>query len=209
VVEETLAAGASPADVHLQVLGPALVDVGDRWAEGELTIADEHRASGIAARVVGRLGPQFTRRGRRRGTVLVGMAEGEQHSLPGAMLADLLRAAGFAAVDLGANTPPETFVDAARATPHLLAVGVGAQMTVRLPVVAATVAQLRAAGNGVPVLVGGRGVPTAADARATGADHWTGPDSAGAVAAFETAIAGWSYRAGHTEQADRARMTNA
>ncbi|MFN8024933.1 MAG: helix-turn-helix domain-containing protein [Acidimicrobiia bacterium] len=188
VVESALASGASPSDVHLDLLGPALVDVGDQWALGTLTTADEHRASAVAARIVGRLGPQFMRRGRRRGTILIGMAEGEQHSLPGAMLVDLLRAAGFAAVDLGASTPPATFVDAARATPHLLAIGVGAQLSARLPVIGATVAHLREAGITVPVLVGGRGVPTEADARATGADGWTGTGGASAVAAFEAAV---------------------
>ena len=100
--------------MHLELLGPTLVDVGDQWAVGTLSIADEHRASSVAARIVGRLGPQFTRPRTRRGTVLVGFVEGEHHSLPGAMLADLLRAAGFDAVDLGAETPPDPFVDAAR-----------------------------------------------------------------------------------------------
>ena len=189
VVESALAGGATPVDVHLDLLGPTLVDVGDQWAEGTLTIADEHRASSVAARIVGRLGPQFTRPGRRRGTVLVGLVEGEQHSLPGAMLADLLRAAGFAAVDLGAETPPDAFVDAARGTPHLLAIGVGAHMTVRLPTITATVARLRDAGITVPVLVGGRGVPSAGHARATGADGWTGVDGASAVQAFLDAVA--------------------
>lgn len=188
VVESALAAGASPTDVHLELLGPALVDVGEQWADGTLTIADEHRASAVAARIVGRLGPRFVRRGRRRGTILVGMVEGEHHSLPGAMLVDLLRAAGFAAVDLGASTPPATFVDAARATPHLLAVGVGAVLTERLPMLSATVAHLRDAAVDVPILVGGRGVPTAEHARAVGADGWTGTDGAGAVAAFEAAL---------------------
>jgi len=188
VVEAALAGGATPTDVHLDLLGPTLVDVGDQWAEGTLSIADEHRASSVAARIVGRLGPQFTRPGRRRGTVLVGLVEGEHHSLPGAMLADLLRAAGFAAIDLGAETPPDAFVDAARATPHLLAIGIGALMTVRLPTITATVARLRDAGITVPILVGGRGVPSAGHARATGADGWTGVDGTSAVQAFLDAV---------------------
>ena len=188
IVESALAGGANPADVHLDLLGPTLVDVGDQWAAGTLSIADEHRASSVAARIVGRLGPQFTRPGRRRGTVLVGFVEGEHHSLPGAMLADLLRAAGFDAVDLGAETPPDAFVDAARVTPNLLAIGVGALMTVRMPTITATVARLRDAGVTVPVLVGGRGVPSAGHAHATGADGWTGVDGASAVQAFLDAV---------------------
>jgi excisionase family DNA binding protein len=188
VVEAALAAGATPAAVHLELLGPVLADLGDQWATGNLTIADEHRATTVAHRVVGRLGPQFVRPGRRRGTVLVGAVADEYHSLPGAMLADLLRDAGFAAVDLGANTPPHTFVEESLATPQLVAVGLGAFLAERLPSVAATVAALRDADIAVPILVGGRGVPSADVARSLGADGWTGTDGATAVDAFLSAV---------------------
>ena len=50
-------------------------------------------------------------------------------------------------------------------------------------------ARLRDAGITVPVLVGGRGVPSAGHARATGADGWTGVDGASAVQAFLDAVA--------------------
>jgi excisionase family DNA binding protein len=194
VVESALAAGATPAAVHLELLGPVLVDLGDQWAAGSLTIADEHRASTVAHRVVGRLGPQFVRPGRRRGTVLVGAVADEHHSLPGAMLADLLRGAGFVAVDLGANTPPHTFVDEARATPQLVAVGLGAFTAARRSTVAATVADLRGAGIPAPILVGGRAIPSAEVARALGADGWTGPDGATAVDAFRAVVGAGASR---------------
>ena len=188
VVESALAAGATPPAVHLELLGPVLADLGDQWAAGNLTIADEHRATAVAHRVVGRLGPQFVRPGRRRGTVLLGAVADEHHSLPGAMLADLLRGAGFAAVDLGANTPAQTFVEEARATPQLVAVGLGAFIAARRPIVAATVTELRGAGITVPILVGGRGIPSAEVARDLGADGWTGADGATAVDAFRAAV---------------------
>src|SRR4029077_16129609 len=89
-------------------------------AAGELTIADEHRATAIALRLVGRLGPRFARRGRKRGTVVVGAPAGEQHALPSAILADLLRGVGFEVLDMGANTPAASFAETAKEANRLL-----------------------------------------------------------------------------------------
>ena len=49
VVEAALASGVEAADVYLDLLVPALELVGDGWAVGELTVADEHRATTISA----------------------------------------------------------------------------------------------------------------------------------------------------------------
>lgn len=49
VVEAALTSGAEPADMHEKMVGPALVSVGERWASGELSVADEHIASAVAA----------------------------------------------------------------------------------------------------------------------------------------------------------------
>jgi excisionase family DNA binding protein len=194
VVESTLAAGATPAEVHLRVLGPALVDIGTQWAAGDLTVAEEHRASAVATRVIARLGPHFARRGRKRGSVLVGAVAGERHALPGAMLVDLLRGAGFDAVDLGADTPADSFVEAAAVTPRLVALVLGAFLAGRHDALAHTVGRLRAAGVEAPVLVGGRGVTSLEDARALGADGWTGADGATALRAICAATDGVAGR---------------
>ena len=55
-------------EVHLDLLAGSLRTIGERWASGELSVADEHRASTVASRIIGRLGPLFAQRGRKRGT---------------------------------------------------------------------------------------------------------------------------------------------
>ena len=67
--------------------------------------------SSVATRLVGRLGPSFARRGRKRGTVIIGAAAADHHSLPLAILGDIVRGRGLDVVDLGANTPPASFLD--------------------------------------------------------------------------------------------------
>jgi excisionase family DNA binding protein len=190
VVEDSLTAGASPAEVHLALLAPSLVSIGTRWERGRLSVADEHRATAVAQRLVGRLGPRFARRGRKRGTVVLGAVAGETHAIPGAILADLLRGLGFEVVDLGADTPAESFVEAARHANRLVAVLVGAITTGQERVIKRTVAALHEAEIGAPVLVGGPGITDEAHARSLGADGWTGHDGDHACAAVELVAAG-------------------
>lgn len=184
LIEDVLGSGGEPAQIHVQLLVPALRSIGARWEDGDLTIADEHRASGVAARLVARLGPRFAVRGRTRGTVLVGCPAGERHALASAIAADLVRGAGFSVVDLGADVPAPSFADAARAVDRLVAVAVGASTTARLAAVAEAVAALRQAAPGVPVVVGGAAVADAELARRLGADRWSGGEAEGLRAAI-------------------------
>jgi methanogenic corrinoid protein MtbC1 len=185
VLEASLASGVTAADAHLDLLVPALDTIGEQWARGVLTVADEHRASVVAQRLIGRLGPQFARRGRKRGTVVLGMPAGEQHSLPGAILADLLRGAGFEVLDTGADTPPESFAETAVAANRLVAVLLGVTTTGRDATVRATIRTLRREGVDVPVLLGGAAIADEAHARRLGADAWSGVDGRSALAAVE------------------------
>jgi excisionase family DNA binding protein len=189
VVEAALTAGMDPADVYLEIISPALTQVGDRWAAGEIDVATEHRASGIAMRVLGRLGPRFARRGRTRGGVVVGTPAGEQHSLPVAMLADLLRSGGWEVSDVGCDVPPVDFARMATQVERLVAVGVSITNSACLDAAAHTVEVLRANLGDVPILVGGRAVGSRSEALALGADGWAS-DGRAALGMLDNLAAG-------------------
>ena len=182
LIEQALTSSKTPGAVYLEMIIPAMRSIGERWATGELTVADEHQASAIAHRLVGRLGPQFVRPGRRRGTIVIGSAPGDQHGLPTAFLADLLREHSFGVTDLGANTPLESFVDAVNHADRLVAVGICVTSTECLAAVPDVVEAVRRA-TAVPMLVGGSALPDEGAALAMGADAGaiTGDD---AVAGF-------------------------
>jgi len=186
ICETALGSWARPSDLYTELFVPALRLIGDRWERGELTVADEHRAVGVATRIVGRLGPSFARPGRRRGSVVIGAPSGDAHALPVAFVSDLLRAAGFGVVDLGANTPASAFVDAARRADRLCSVAIGSTLRGNDDELTTTIAALHAEVPGVPVVVGGAGVPTDGLSRELGADHWSGPDGRTLVALLET-----------------------
>jgi len=172
VIEAALAAGAELDEVYLDIVAPALRTIGLRWAEGTLDVAVEHRASVITGRLLGRLGPRFHRRGRSRGTVVLGAPAGEHHALPLALLADVVRGRGWDVSDLGADVPPRSFARTAAATQQLRMVGVSISTPESMRAGEETIAALRGALTGVPILAGGHAVVDEAHARAIGADGW-------------------------------------
>jgi methanogenic corrinoid protein MtbC1 len=104
--------------------------------------------------------------------VLLGTPVGEHHSLPVAMLGDLLRGAGWDVSDLGADLPVESFVRATLDTPDLVAVGVSVTSPDNLPAAAEVLAALRAAVSEAILVVGGAAVTGVAHALELGAQGW-------------------------------------
>jgi MerR family transcriptional regulator, light-induced transcriptional regulator len=181
VFDGAFRAGQPPVDLYVELLGPVLRQVGDQWASGQRSIESEHRASSLALRLVGRVGARGVRAGRRRRSVVVlGGAPGDPHQLPGLMVADVLRWEGFRVVDLGADVPLESFVEAATSTSDLVAVGISLSARRHRGAVSRVLANLRDAVPGTLLLAGGPALPDVESARSLGADGWA--PHAGAVA---------------------------
>jgi excisionase family DNA binding protein len=185
VAEQALTVSA-PDEVYVDVLAPALRRVGEGWANGELTVADEHRASAVAMRMLGRLSTTFARRGRRRpGTVLIAGASEDPHLMPAAMVADVLRGAGWTVVDLGPDVPRASLLEVAATTPDLVAVGLSVSVDRYLGTVAGTVQALRAAHPDTVLIAGGPAVKDEAVAVRLGVDGWA-PDAKAAASLLAT-----------------------
>ena len=105
LVRKVIADGAPAGHVYMELLTPVLHRVGDSWASGALSVADEHRASEICAGIVARLSDSFRRRGPSRGTAVTLTPPGELHGIAAAMAADFLRAGGYEVHHLGINVP--------------------------------------------------------------------------------------------------------
>jgi excisionase family DNA binding protein len=172
VVEAAMASGVEPQDVYVEILGPALHEIGDAWESGAIGIADEHLASSVATSIVGRLGPRFRRRGRHRGAVLLAMPVGERHGLGVAMLADILAQAGYEVLNLGADTPPASLQAAMAGHDDLSAVVISVVGASHLPGAGRLAAAARRANSEVPIVAGGYAVPDQATAKSLGADGW-------------------------------------
>ena len=155
-------AGTPLADLYVDVVGPALRDVGDQWASGCLTVADEHLATGIAwdvMRLVGVRAATAPRRSRER--VLLAAVGDENHVTGLRMIGDLADSHGFDVRYLGAALPVDTIAPMVkRLRPEFLGLsvtipGYAEQVTAAVENVAA----LHQGPRGI--LVGGTAVPPA------------------------------------------------
>ena len=111
VIDELLAA-LTVDRLLSEVMLPYLHELGDRWERGEVSVAQEHFASGVLR---GRLLGLARGWGRGLGpAALLACLPGEQHEFGLIVLGLALRARGWRIRYLGADTPLETLADAAR-----------------------------------------------------------------------------------------------
>ena len=185
IVEAAMASDHTPSEVLLQLVAPALESIGDRWQGKELTVADEHRASAVALRLIARMGGRFGRRGPKRGSIVLTTPPGEQHSAPVAIAADLLRWAGFDVIELGADTPADALAQAVAGLPDLLAVAMGCTTQGSPASARRVIAHLRTAVPAATVLLGGAAIADADQALRLGADGFTGRRGNDLVRAIE------------------------
>jgi MerR family transcriptional regulator, light-induced transcriptional regulator len=186
VVQAALASGMTPQQAYTDVIIPAMVSVGEKWAAGEIDVATEHAASQVTTRIVGRLGPQMRSRGVRRGTVVLGSTQTELHALPLSLFADLLRAARFEVLDLGVNLPPDDFAREVGDVDGIVAVAIGVTTPGQQGAISESLIAVRGATD-VPILLGGAGIGED-EAMALGADGYA-RSGAEAVALVESFIA--------------------
>ncbi len=97
-------------DVVLEVIQPTLIEIGDRWHRGEITIAHEHQATSF---VKGRMLQLFEMAGSPRSgpVVVIACGPNEYHEIGALAIGIFLRRAGIRTHYLGANMP---IVDLAR-----------------------------------------------------------------------------------------------
>ncbi len=155
VVGEAIDAGLSEFAIDEEIITPAMRVVGDRWAAGEISVADEHLATSISFRILALQHERFrvtARRARKR--VLLAAVEGERHVLGLEMAANALMHAGYDVRMLGADVPSHEIGPAV--VRHEPAV-VGLTMSTASAAAAAhtAIAAAREASPAVGVLLGG------------------------------------------------------
>ncbi len=172
VIEAAMTSGQEPRDIYIDVLAPTLHTIGALWRSGSVGIEREHLASSVAAALIGRLGPRFARRGRKKGIVIVAMPPGERHGLGAAMLASMLTQDGYEVRNLGPDTPTESLVAAMRDTDQLAAIVVSMVDVDRRRAAQRLLAAARREQPTVPLIAGGYAVPDERSAMEVGADGW-------------------------------------
>jgi methanogenic corrinoid protein MtbC1 len=159
VIRDAIDARLDQATIDECVIGPAMRMVGDLWADGDLTVADEHLATEITIRMLA-LQREAFRVARRRPSVRVLLAavEGERHVVGLGMVGNLLVGGGYDVRMLGADVPLDT-LPAALDRHEPAVVG----LTVTMPALGAiaerAVELVRRTPSVAGVMLGGAGLP--------------------------------------------------
>ena len=151
VLDDALVRGESPKRLMREVVGRGQRRVGELWMDGTWNIADEHAATAIAEQVMTVIAPPRSPPPTARRVVLA-CAEGEWHTMPARLAAELARSPRLDVVMLGGNLPAAHLQRHLRATtPTALALSV----TMPTNLIGASRSIQAARAEGVPVIVGG------------------------------------------------------
>jgi methanogenic corrinoid protein MtbC1 len=110
-VEAALEDGLPIPDAYLELLVPALREVGHRWAMGTLNVAEEHYATAVAESILDGLSRRFKRAPKDGRLAVVSGTPEELHALGARMVADFLESDGWEVLQLGPGPPTEDLAE--------------------------------------------------------------------------------------------------
>ncbi|PJF34679.1 MAG: MerR family transcriptional regulator [Candidatus Thermofonsia Clade 1 bacterium] len=111
VIEQTFALYTMPT-VYVEVIAPALIEIGELWHRGEISISIEHFATTyLRGRLLSLLQAYLHRTD--MPMIIVGCAPGERHEIGALIFAVMLRQQGFNAIYLGQDVPVDDIVQTA------------------------------------------------------------------------------------------------
>jgi methanogenic corrinoid protein MtbC1 len=155
VAKEFLAQGQTVPDVYLEVLQPAMYEIGRLWEANQIMVAREHMATAITQYVMGQLFPLLLQASRpTRGTAVVAGVQGELHQLGALMVSDVLEGDGRQVRFLGSNMPHSGIIDAIKQEQATL-LGISTTILFNVPKALELIQSVRDTFSGVRVLVGG------------------------------------------------------
>jgi corrinoid protein of di/trimethylamine methyltransferase len=186
---KALESGVPPLDLVQQHMVPAMNEVGRRFECEEYFVPELLLAGRAMKGALEIIRPMLTASGAQpTGRVVIGTVKGDLHDIGKNIVAAMLEGGGFEVTDLGADVPPQKFVNAVKtANPNLVCLS--ALLTVTMPAMKTTIEALAAAGlrDKVKVMIGGAPV-TQRYADEIGADGY-GENAAVAVSVARKLVA--------------------
>lgn len=174
IAQAAMDAGVDPSEAITEGMVPGMVEVGQKFEEGEyflseLVVAGEVMKDGMKV-----IEPYLTAGGGAaevKAKAIVATVEGDYHDIGKNIVVTLLGVQGFEVIDLGMDVPAARIVDEVR-THRPLVLGLSALLSTTMARMGDVIEALKSAGlrDGVKVIVGGTPV-TPEYAASIGADH--------------------------------------
>jgi len=158
LVREKIAAGV-PATQVLKECQAGMVEIGNRYENGEYFVSELMYAGEIMKDITAELGPMLSGEQKSEttiGKVVLGTVKGDIHDLGKDVVALMLRGAGFEVIDLGVDVASEKFVEAIKKSGAPI-VGMSVFLTMAYEAATATVNAIKEAGlrDKVSIMIGG------------------------------------------------------
>lgn len=113
VIDQALQAGVPSGLVIIEILDPALINIGSMWEQETMSLAQGFVAAKIAEDTMLRCVPDATEQQSTKGAVVIGNIEDDFHSLGRRIVGLFLAATGWQVYDLGNDVLAEQFLDKA------------------------------------------------------------------------------------------------
>lgn len=187
-VMAALAEGASLADVSVDLVQPALYEIGRRWQENQVSVAQEHLATATAQSVLLKAYAAADFKPPNGHSAVFACVEGNHHGVGLRMVGDAFEVMGWEVDFLGTDVPTAALIEfAGSERPDLL--GLSVALSHQVPTLRETIGRLRVElGTATPsILIGGRGLNALSGSiLRLGADLYL-PDARAASEAAQTA----------------------
>ena len=132
IVSELIPKRARVADIYLQILAPAMFQIGELWCDGKVNVAQEHLATQITLEQMDKLRLIQSIPRSLSYRVMVCCVEGEQHFIAAKMAADLFQMEGWQVDYLGPNVPTPALIEiVSTRRPNLLALSITMEANLR------------------------------------------------------------------------------
>ncbi len=114
LVDQALKEGQKPQDIINKALSAAMVEVGDKFATGELYMPDMLLAAKTMKEAMAILKPMLKDKeeGAARGTLVIGSVKGDLHDIGKNLVITMAEGQGFKVIDLGIDVDYPHFVKA-------------------------------------------------------------------------------------------------
>ncbi len=191
IVQQALDHGGDAMELVTKQMIPAMDEVGRRFECEDYFVPELLLSARAMKAALELIRPLLAASGAQpAGRVVVGTVKGDLHDIGKNLVASMLEGGGFEVHDLGADVPPEKFIEAANARRADI-VALSALLTVTMPAMRTTIEALKQSGlrDRIKIMVGGAPV-TEQYAREIGADGYSENASAAVALARRLMAAG-------------------
>ncbi|MCF8334892.1 MAG: cobalamin-dependent protein [Bacteroidales bacterium] len=114
LIMDAVESGVKVKDIYLHVFQPSQYEIGRLWLNNQISVAKEHFASAATQQIMAQLYPYIFSSRKIGKSMVAATVGGELHEIGIRMVADFFEMEGWDTYYLGANTPAESIVQAAK-----------------------------------------------------------------------------------------------